>query len=193
MPVLVPSRTAALCAILVLWFALAGSPAQAADAAIRVNTFPNAKALPVYVGITRGFFAKHGLTVEVEHTESSQSQRGPRRRPLPDRPRGPRQCGRHDRGRQTRRRHRIRRRQRHERVLRAARNFVVRGSPRQDRRGRCARYRLRPAGQEAAAATRAAGGSRLHGQAGRRRGVPLQGDDRGQVQRGRNPQSAFHG
>jgi ABC-type nitrate/sulfonate/bicarbonate transport system substrate-binding protein len=75
MPVAVPSRAAALCAILALWFAVAGSPAQAADAAIRVNTFPNAKALPVYVGITRGFFAKYGLTVEVEHTESSQSQR----------------------------------------------------------------------------------------------------------------------
>jgi ABC-type nitrate/sulfonate/bicarbonate transport system substrate-binding protein len=78
MSVLVPSRAAALCAILMLSIAAmagAGSPAQAADAAIRVNTFPNAKALPVYVGITRGFFAKHGLTVEVEHTESSQSQR----------------------------------------------------------------------------------------------------------------------
>jgi ABC-type nitrate/sulfonate/bicarbonate transport system substrate-binding protein len=78
MPVLVPSRAAALCAILMLMVAAmagAGSPAQAAEATIRVNTFPNAKALPVYVGITRGFFAKHGLTVEVEHTESSQSQR----------------------------------------------------------------------------------------------------------------------
>jgi ABC-type nitrate/sulfonate/bicarbonate transport system substrate-binding protein len=78
MPVLVPSRAAALCAILMLSIAAmagAGSTAQAAEATIRVNTFPNAKALPVYVGITRGFFAKHGLTVEVEHTESSQSQR----------------------------------------------------------------------------------------------------------------------
>ena len=78
MPVLVPSRAAALCAILMLSVAAmagADSPAQAAEAMIRVNTFPNAKALPVYVGITRGFFEKHGLTVEVEHTESSQSQR----------------------------------------------------------------------------------------------------------------------
>ena len=78
MPVLVPSRAAALCVILMLSVAAmagADSPAQAAEAMIRVNTFPNAKALPVYVGITRGFFAKHGLTVEVEHTESSQSQR----------------------------------------------------------------------------------------------------------------------
>ena len=78
MPVLVPSRAAALCVILMLSVAAmagADSPAQAAEAMIQVNTFPNAKALPVYVGITRGFFAKHGLTVEVEHTESSQSQR----------------------------------------------------------------------------------------------------------------------
>ena len=75
MPGLVPSRTVALCAILGLWFAVAGSSARAADATVRVNTFPNAKALPVYVGIARGFFAKHGLAVEVEHTESSQSQR----------------------------------------------------------------------------------------------------------------------
>ena len=53
MPVLVPSR-AALCAILMLSIAAmagAGSTAQAAEATIRVNTFPNAKALPVYVTI----------------------------------------------------------------------------------------------------------------------------------------------
>ena len=78
MPVLVPSRAAALCVILMLSVAAmagADSPAQAAEAMIQVNTVPNAKALPVYVGITRGFFENHGLTVEVEHTESSQSQR----------------------------------------------------------------------------------------------------------------------
>jgi ABC-type nitrate/sulfonate/bicarbonate transport system substrate-binding protein len=49
---------------------------NAADiATIRVNTFPNAKALPVHVGIAKGMFAKYGLAVEVESTESSQSQR----------------------------------------------------------------------------------------------------------------------
>src|SRR5579872_2581358 len=52
------------------------APAYAAEAVkIRVNTFPNAKALPVYVGIAKGLFAKYGLAVEVENTESSQSQR----------------------------------------------------------------------------------------------------------------------
>jgi ABC-type nitrate/sulfonate/bicarbonate transport system substrate-binding protein len=50
--------------------------ARAADTiTIRVNTFPNAKALPVYVGIAEGIFAKYGLTVELENTVSSQSQR----------------------------------------------------------------------------------------------------------------------
>ena len=56
-------------------FGLRDPRRRRADATIRVNTFPNAKALPVYVGIAKGFFAKYGLTVEVEHTESSQSQR----------------------------------------------------------------------------------------------------------------------
>jgi ABC-type nitrate/sulfonate/bicarbonate transport system substrate-binding protein len=52
------------------------TPARAAEATkIRVNTFPNAKALPVYVGIARGLFAKRDLAVELENTESSQSQR----------------------------------------------------------------------------------------------------------------------
>lgn len=44
-------------------------------AAIRVNTFPNAKALPIYAGIAKGFFARYGLTVELSTTESSQRQR----------------------------------------------------------------------------------------------------------------------
>lgn len=54
--------------------ALSAGPAPAAEI-IRVNTFPNAKALPVYVGIAEGLFARYGLAVEVENTESSRSQR----------------------------------------------------------------------------------------------------------------------
>jgi ABC-type nitrate/sulfonate/bicarbonate transport system substrate-binding protein len=73
MPVMVKLPGAALGAAVALWFASA--PQAIAADPIRVNTFPNAKALPVYVGITKGFFAKHGLAVEVEHTESSQAQR----------------------------------------------------------------------------------------------------------------------
>jgi ABC-type nitrate/sulfonate/bicarbonate transport system substrate-binding protein len=64
------------CAALLSVLAAAAVPADAADiTTLRVNTFPNAKALPVHVGITKGMFANYGLAVEVESTESSQSQR----------------------------------------------------------------------------------------------------------------------
>jgi len=57
-------------------FATAGAPAAAGElTTIRVNTFPNAKALPVHVGLAKGLFAKYGLAVELENTASSQSQR----------------------------------------------------------------------------------------------------------------------
>ena len=56
--------------------AAVATPTRAAETTrIRVNTFPNAKALPVYVGIAKGLFAKQALAVELENTESSQSQR----------------------------------------------------------------------------------------------------------------------
>jgi len=42
---------------------------------LRVNTFPNAKALALQVGIAKGLFARQGLTVELEFTESSKAQR----------------------------------------------------------------------------------------------------------------------
>jgi ABC-type nitrate/sulfonate/bicarbonate transport system substrate-binding protein len=65
-------RFAALLSVL----AAATAPLDAADiATIRVNTFPNAKALPVHVGIAKGMFANYDLAVDVESTESSQSQR----------------------------------------------------------------------------------------------------------------------
>jgi ABC-type nitrate/sulfonate/bicarbonate transport system substrate-binding protein len=68
-------RIVVLFAVLVAAF-VAAAQARAAEAVrIRVNTFPNAKALPVYVGIAKGLFAKYGLAVELENTESSQSQR----------------------------------------------------------------------------------------------------------------------
>ena len=52
-----------------------GTPVRAEPTTLRVNTFPNAKALPVYVGIAKNLFAKYGLAVELETTASSQSQR----------------------------------------------------------------------------------------------------------------------
>jgi len=52
------------------------SAAVAADpAAVRVNAFPNAKALPFHAGLARGFFAKHGVAVELSFTENSTVQR----------------------------------------------------------------------------------------------------------------------
>jgi ABC-type nitrate/sulfonate/bicarbonate transport system substrate-binding protein len=66
------SVTARIAAVM-LFSAAIGSPAGAET--LKVNTFPNAKSLPVYVGIAKGFFAKFGLTVEIEHTESSKAQR----------------------------------------------------------------------------------------------------------------------
>jgi ABC-type nitrate/sulfonate/bicarbonate transport system substrate-binding protein len=78
MPMPVQPVMAALCVAAAMFGAIAASvaPTGAAEATnIRVNTFPNAKALPVYVGIAKGFFAKYGLAVEQENTESSQSQR----------------------------------------------------------------------------------------------------------------------
>ena len=51
-------------------------PAYAADPVLlHVNTFPTARSLPFYVALDRGFFARRGLKVELEFTESSERQR----------------------------------------------------------------------------------------------------------------------
>jgi ABC-type nitrate/sulfonate/bicarbonate transport system substrate-binding protein len=42
---------------------------------LHVNTFPTSRSLPFYVGVDRGFFAKRGLNVQLEFTESSERQR----------------------------------------------------------------------------------------------------------------------
>jgi ABC-type nitrate/sulfonate/bicarbonate transport system substrate-binding protein len=62
--------------------ALAGALALGATAAgadepilLRINAFPNAKALPLHAGIAEGIFAKRGLTIELHLTENSRSQR----------------------------------------------------------------------------------------------------------------------
>jgi len=52
---------------------LAGS-ARAEDL-IRLNTFPTARSLPFFVGVEKGFFARHGIRLEFEFTESSSAQR----------------------------------------------------------------------------------------------------------------------
>jgi ABC-type nitrate/sulfonate/bicarbonate transport system substrate-binding protein len=51
-------------------------PVYAADPIVlHVNTFPTARSLPFYVGVDRGFFARRGLKVELQFTESSERQR----------------------------------------------------------------------------------------------------------------------
>src|SRR5580704_13848908 len=42
---------------------------------LHVNTFPTARSLPFYVALDRGFFARRGLKVELQFTESSERQR----------------------------------------------------------------------------------------------------------------------
>jgi ABC-type nitrate/sulfonate/bicarbonate transport system substrate-binding protein len=61
---------------LIAALALAAPPGHAAELIrLRVNAFPNAKALPLHAGIAQGIFARHGLDVELQLTESSKSQR----------------------------------------------------------------------------------------------------------------------
>jgi ABC-type nitrate/sulfonate/bicarbonate transport system substrate-binding protein len=59
--------------------ALAALAFGASDAAeltpLRVNAFPNAKALPLHVGLAQGIFARHGIALELQLTENSRSQR----------------------------------------------------------------------------------------------------------------------
>ena len=51
-------------------------PSPAAElTAVRVNTFPNAKALALHAGIAKGIFEKHGLRVELQLTDNSRNQR----------------------------------------------------------------------------------------------------------------------
>jgi ABC-type nitrate/sulfonate/bicarbonate transport system substrate-binding protein len=62
------------------WLVLAAivlvpAPAGATEQLLRVNTFPNAKALALEAAIAKGFFARHALNVELAFTESSKAQR----------------------------------------------------------------------------------------------------------------------
>jgi ABC-type nitrate/sulfonate/bicarbonate transport system substrate-binding protein len=60
--------------LIALGLAICLAPALAADL-VRVNGFPNAKALPLHAGVAQGIFAKHGLTVQLSFTENSNQQR----------------------------------------------------------------------------------------------------------------------
>jgi ABC-type nitrate/sulfonate/bicarbonate transport system substrate-binding protein len=63
---------------LALLAAIACAPAMGRAAELtqlRVNAFPNAKALPLHAGIAMGIFARLGLDLELQLTENSRSQR----------------------------------------------------------------------------------------------------------------------
>jgi len=63
-----------LCAFALL--CVAALPGRAAEPILlHVNTFPNARALPFYVARDRGFFARHGLAVDLQFTKGSKAQR----------------------------------------------------------------------------------------------------------------------
>src|SRR5215208_1898865 len=42
---------------------------------VRVNIFPNAKALPFHAGLANGIFARHGIALALEFTDNSKNQR----------------------------------------------------------------------------------------------------------------------
>jgi ABC-type nitrate/sulfonate/bicarbonate transport system substrate-binding protein len=59
-------------------FAMLAACAAAASAelaTVRVNSFPNAKALPLHAGVAQGIFARHGLALQLSFTENSTRQR----------------------------------------------------------------------------------------------------------------------
>src|SRR5579863_8723622 len=63
-----------LCALALL--AAAIRPGRTAEPTVlRLNTFPNARALPFFVARDRGFFARHGLAVDLQFTKGSKPQR----------------------------------------------------------------------------------------------------------------------
>lgn len=70
-------RFIAGCAALVglLVAGCAATPPAPVPATLRVNVFPGSSNLPLLTAINKGFFAKRGLTIEVQNTPDSSSQR----------------------------------------------------------------------------------------------------------------------
>ena len=64
------------CAVLAgLLAGCAATPPTPVPATLRVNVFPGSSNLPLLAAINKGFFAKRGLTIEVQNTPDSDSQR----------------------------------------------------------------------------------------------------------------------
>jgi len=60
----------------ILVLAMVASAAATADpATVRVNSFPNAKALPLHAGLAKGIFAGRDLALQLSFTENSTKQR----------------------------------------------------------------------------------------------------------------------
>jgi ABC-type nitrate/sulfonate/bicarbonate transport system substrate-binding protein len=64
------------CLALAFALEIASSTARAQEPVpLRVNAFPNAKALPLHAGLAKGIFEKRGFRLELHLTENSRSQR----------------------------------------------------------------------------------------------------------------------
>ncbi len=69
-------RLFAGCTVLAILLAgCAATPPAPVPATLRVNVFPGSSNLPLLAAINKGFFAKRGLTIEVQNTPDSDSQR----------------------------------------------------------------------------------------------------------------------
>ena len=70
------SRRAVLLGSLCCLAAATSGPARSAElVTLRINAFPNAKALPLHAGIATGIFERRGFKIELELTEGSRPQR----------------------------------------------------------------------------------------------------------------------
>ena len=61
--------------VLAMVAAATGAAAAAEPATVRVNSFPNAKALPLHAGVAKGIFTRHGLALQLSFIENSTRQR----------------------------------------------------------------------------------------------------------------------
>jgi ABC-type nitrate/sulfonate/bicarbonate transport system substrate-binding protein len=55
--------------------AVSAGGALAQETPLRVNVFPGSQNLPIFIGLDRGIFAKHGLKLELQNTPGSPEQR----------------------------------------------------------------------------------------------------------------------
>lgn len=65
----------ALGAFLAMVAASAKNATPAELTPLRVNTFPTARSLPFFVGLEKGIFARRGIALDLEFTDSSKAQR----------------------------------------------------------------------------------------------------------------------